>query len=129
MRIWLSSVVVLSPAHRGFAKLQFQSLHIRPELFEDYFRDTCLIKKQDMIAFLQANTSYALKDDFKESSADIHVYVGERETGEILRSAEAIYKMRPSGKLHRLNGLKHGEFSINHADQYADAIKQIVKGG
>jgi pimeloyl-ACP methyl ester carboxylesterase len=27
--------------NRHFAKLQFQSLHIKPELFEDYYRDTC----------------------------------------------------------------------------------------
>ena len=51
--------------NRAFAKLQFQSLHIKPELFEDYYRDTCLIKKQDMIAFLEANTSYSLKDTFR----------------------------------------------------------------
>ena len=114
---------------RGFAKLQFQSLHIKPELFEDYYRDTCQIKKLDMIAFLKANTSYALKDAFKESSAVVHVYVGERETGEILRSAEAICQMRPSCRLHRMHGLKHGEFSINHAAQYADAVRQIIHDG
>lgn len=114
---------------RGFAGLQFKSLHIKPELFEDYYRDTCRIQKRDMIAFMQANTSYTLKDDFKEASAEIHVFVGDKETGEILRSAEAICKMRPSCKLHRMKGLRHGEFSINHADQYAAAIQQIVKGG
>ena len=56
--------------NRGFAKLQFQSLHMKPELFEDYYRDTCQIKKQDMIAFLKANTSYALKDGFRESLSE-----------------------------------------------------------
>ena len=115
--------------NRGFAKLQFQSLHMKPELFEDYYRDTCQIKKQDMIAFLKANTSYVLKDDFRESTAKIHVYVGERETREILRSAEAICQMRPSCRLHRMHGLKHGEFSINHAAQFADAIRQIIRNG
>ena len=115
--------------NRGFARLQFRSLHMKPELFEDYYRDTCQIRKQDMIAFLKANTSYALKDDFRESSAKIHVYVGERETREILRSAEAICRMRPSCRLHRMHGLKHGEFSINHADQFADAVRQIIRGG
>ena len=115
--------------NRGFAKLQFQSLHLKPELFEDYYRDTCQIKKQDMIAFLKANTSYVLKDDFRESTAKIHVYVGERETREILRSAEAICQMRPSCRLHRMHGLKHGEFSINHAAQFADAIRQIIRNG
>ena len=113
--------------NRGFSKLQFQSLHIKPDLFEDYYRDTCRIKKQDMIAFLKANTAYALKDSFKESSAMIHVYVGEKENHEIIRSAESICRMRPSCKLYRMNGLRHGEFSINHADQYANAIRQIVK--
>ena len=107
---------------RSFAKMQFQSLHIKSELFEEYYRDTCLIKKQDMIAFLKANTSYSLKDTIKESSAEIHLCVGEKETKEILRSAELIGKTLPSCRLHRMKGLKHGEFSINHADKYAKAI-------
>ncbi|MBQ3272627.1 MAG: alpha/beta hydrolase [Solobacterium sp.] len=115
-------------SNRSFARLQFQSLHMKPELFEDYYRDTCLIKKQDMIAFMKANTSYALKDAFRETAADVHVYVGEKETGEILRSAEAICRMRPSCILHRMKGLRHGEFSINHADQYAEAIRRIIHG-
>ncbi len=112
--------------NRTFSKLQFRSLHIKSDLFEDYYRDTCQIRKQDMIAFLKANTSYALKDSVSETSASIHVYVGEKETREILRSAECICRKIPSCDLHRMNGLRHGEFSINHADQYANAIKQIV---
>ena len=115
--------------NRGFAKLQFQSLHMNPELFEDYYRDTCQIKKQDMIAFLKANTSYVLKDGLRESTTKIHVYVGERETRKILRSAETICQMRPSCRLHRMHGLMHGEFSINHAAQFADAIRQIIRNG
>ncbi len=115
--------------NRFFSKLQFQYLHINPDLFEDYYRDTCRIKKQDMIAFLKANTAYALKDSFEESTAMIHVYVGEKEKREILRSAEHICRIVPSCKLHRMNGFRHGELSINHADQYADAIRQIVKTG
>lgn len=114
--------------NRSFAKMQFRSLHIKPELFEDYYRDTCLIDKQDMIAFLKANTSYALKGSFRDTAAKVHVYVGEKETGEILRSAEAICRALPSGSLHRLPELRHGEFSLNHADRYADAIRQIVRG-
>ena len=115
--------------NRSFARLQFQSLHMKPELFEDYYRDTCRIKKRDMIAFLKANTSYALKDAFRKASAEIHVYVGEKETGRILRSAEVICQTRPSCRLHRMKGLRHGEFSISRADQYADAVRRIIRGG
>ena len=114
--------------NRRFARLQFQSLHIKPELFEDYYRDTCRIQKRDMIAFLKANTSYKLKDTFKESSAKLHVYAGEKETERVLHSAQLICKMRSSCKLHLMPGLRHGEFSINHANEYADAIRQIIQG-
>ncbi len=113
--------------NRSFARMQFQSLHIKQTLFEEYYRDTCQIKKQDMIAFMKANTSYALKDAFCDTSAQVHVYIGEKETGEILRSADAICRARPACRLHRMPGLRHGEFSLNHAEQYAGAVRQIVR--
>ena len=112
--------------NRSFARMQFQSLHIKQELFEDYYRDTCRIKKQDMIAFMKANTSYALKDPFRDTTAKVHVYLGEKETVEILRSAKAICCALPKARLHCLPGLRHGEFSLNQAPQYADAIRKFV---
>ena len=80
-----------------------------------------------MLAFMKANTAYALKDSFKNASAEIHVYAGEKETGEIKRSAELICQSHPFCKLHYLKGLRHGEFSINHADLYANTIRQMLK--
>ena len=112
---------------RSFARLQFKSLHIKPELFEDYYRDSCRISKQDMIAFMKANTSYSLKDSFSRVTAEIHVYYGEKEIGEIKQSAKVICQANPSCRLHELKGLRHGEFSINHASRYADEIRNIIK--
>ena len=57
-----------------------------------------------------------------------HEY-GDKQKETILRSAEAICRALPSAGLHRLPGLRHGEFSIKHADRYADAVRQIVRGG
>ena len=114
--------------NRRFAKMQFQSLRIRPALFEDYYRDTCRIEKADMIAFLRANTAYRLKDAFGSVRAEMHVFYGEKETRRIRKSAERIGKMLPSCRLHPLPGLYHGEFSLNHADVYADAVEKIVSG-
>ena len=113
--------------NRSFARMQFRSLHMKPELFEDYYRDTCGIKKQDMIAFLRANTSYTLKDAFRESSAEIHVYVGDRETRTVRNSAEIICEMRPACTLHHLKDFRHGDFSINHPDMYAATIQQMIQ--
>lgn len=66
--------------------------------------------------------------NYREASAAIHVYAGEKETGTILRSAEAVCRMRPSCIPHRMKGLRHGEFSICHADRYADNKRRIISG-
>ena len=46
---------------RWFAKLQFWALHIKAELFEDYYADTVNISKKDMLAFLMAIPLIVLK--------------------------------------------------------------------
>lgn len=113
--------------NRGFAKMQFSALRIKPPLFEDYYRDTCQIRKEDMISFMKSNTSYSLKDSLCRISSEVHVYYGSRETGLIKRSAERIGSVLPNCRLHSLPGFYHGDFSLNHADAYADAVRKIVR--
>ena len=112
--------------NRGFAKMQFNALHINPTLFDDYYRDKCQIRKEDLISFMKATTSYTLKDSLRSVSSEVHVYYGSRETGLIKHSAEMIGKKLPGCILHPLTGFDHGDFSLNHAAAYADAVRQIV---
>ena len=112
--------------NRRFARLQFKALHMHNRFFEEYYRDTCKIKKADMIAFLKANTAYALKDAVADTTARVHVFAGEKETGEILRSTELLRRRIPGCSVHILPGFYHGEFSVNHPDQYADHLKKMI---
>ena len=112
--------------NRSFAKMQFDSLHMKAELFEDYYRDTCGIEKKDMIAFLKANTAFTLDGRISGTTAKVHVFAGEKENREILRSAEAICKAVPGSRQTILPGLYHGEFSINHPEEYVRAIAEIL---
>ncbi|MBQ6540399.1 MAG: alpha/beta hydrolase [Oscillospiraceae bacterium] len=112
--------------NKTFAKMQFRSLRIKPELFGDYFRDTCEIAKPDMTAFLKANTVYRLKSSVRDSTAEMHIFAGEKENRRILRSAEAVREAVPGSRLTILPGLYHGEFSINHPDKYAETVKNIL---
>ena len=114
--------------NRAFAKLQFDSLRMKAELFEDYYRDTCRIAKGDMIAFMKASTSYALKDAFGGASAKVRVCYGDKENSVIRRSAAAIVRAMPSAGIRPLPGLRHGEFSINHAVDYAKAVREMIRG-
>ena len=107
---------------RGFAKLQAKSLHIKPEMFEDYYRDTCAILKKDMISFLKANTSFSLPKETGSCSAKVYVFAGSRENREILKSVKVIQERIPGCSVRILPGLFHGEFSLNHAKEYVNAI-------
>lgn len=115
--------------NRRFARLQAKSLHIRPELFEDYYRDTCAIAKENMISFLKANTAFSLPEAVRSCSAQVHVFAGGRENGEILKSVKVLQKGIPGCSVKILPGLFHGEFSLNHAGEYTDAVISVIEGG
>ena len=104
---------------KWFAKMQFRYLRIREDLFEDYFRDTARISKENMIAFLKANTAYKLKPEFQKCQAHVRIVAGGREQKGILRSAQLLHQALPGSTLEVKEGLFHGEYSINHPDQYA----------
>lgn len=114
--------------HRWFSKMQFKSLHIKPDLFEEYYNDTCSIKKEDMIAFLRANTSYSLREPIRNCSASVHIFVGQKENKGIKDSAIRIKDMIRDAQINILPDLYHGEFSLNHADDYVKALETILTG-
>lgn len=110
---------------KWFARLQFRSLKIKNELYDDYYRDTCSITKEDMIAFLRANTSYTLKESLKNTNPDVRIYYGEKEIRGIKQSAQRIKELLPNASVSELSGMVHGEFSINHAADYVKTIRAV----
>ena len=112
--------------NKGFSRLQFRSLHLKPALFDEYYRDTCRIARSDLIAFLRASTAYALKDAIAACGAEVHIFVGGKESAAMQRSAERIRSAVQNCTVTSLPGWRHGEFSINHADVYADAVRRIL---
>ena len=111
---------------RWFAKLQFKSLGIKLALYEDYYRDTCGITKSNMIAFLEANALYNIKPSFSDCSAKVCVFVGEKENTAMRKSATIIHEKLRGSLLQVLPQMYHGDFSINHAKDYADKIREMV---
>ena len=112
---------------RWFSKLQCWALGIRATLFEDYYRDTACIEKSDLIAFMTANANYQLKDSLAECRAKTLVLVGSRERLVMKKSAAMIAQRLPSARMMVLQGLGHGELSINHGRQYADMLLRLVE--
>ncbi len=111
---------------KWFSKLQFKSLKIKPDLFDSYFRDTCAISKKDMIAFLQANSLYSLKESIKNCTAKVYIFVGGKENHIMQKSARIIHKTLQDSLLQVLPELYHGEFSINQGKDYVNKIREII---
>lgn len=113
--------------YKWFSKLQFKSLRIKQHLFDNYYKDTCAITKGDMIAFLQENSLYSLKDGIEESEAIVHIFVGEKENHSMKKSAELIHKKLQNSSIQVLPNMYHGQFSINHADDYVRRLLEIIE--
>jgi len=111
---------------RWFAKLQFKSLRMKPELFEEYFRDTCEISKANMIAFLEANALYGIKPSIAASSAKLCVFVGGKEKRVMQKSAKIIHETLRGSSRQVLPGLYHGEFSIHRSEDYVKRMLEII---
>lgn len=111
---------------KWFSKAQFKFLKIQDKLYGDYERDTCKIRKQDMIRFLKSNSSYVVKPSLADTTAVATIVVGGKEQKVMRRSAEILHTTIPNSKLRILNQYYHGELSLNHPEDYVDLLTQSV---
>ena len=111
---------------RWFAKMQFRYLKMPPDLFEDYFRDTCAIQKEDMIRFLEESSGYGAGESLRQVQAKVRIVVGGQEGRRMRCSGERLKELIPDAELVVLPGLYHGEFSLQHPEEYAQALRELI---
>jgi len=110
-----------------FAKLQAAYLGIPKELFDDYYRDTCKIRKADMIAFLEANSAYTIKPSLSETTAKVTILAGAWEQKSIQDSAKLLHRAIPGSSVEILPRLRHGDLSINYPERYAQLLSSRIR--
>ena len=111
---------------KWFARMQFRYLHIREDLFENYYQDTSKISRDSMIAFLKANTAYETKPEFQNTCAQTRIIVGGKEQRKMIRSSWLLYGMLPGSQLEIKGGLYHGEYSLNHPEEYVNDLLEMI---
>lgn len=111
---------------KWFSKLQFAYLGLPKALFDDYHRDTCRIRKADMIAFLQANSAYTIKPALSKTKAKVKIVAGSREQKGIRDSARLLHNAIPNSDMQILKGLRHGELSIRFPERYAELLRELM---
>ncbi len=69
---------------------------------------------------------YDIKPSLADCSARTYVFVGEKESGAMRKSAKIIHEALNGSFLQVLPRMYHGEFSINYADDFASTVRDIV---
>ena len=111
---------------KWFAKMQAAYLGIPKKLFNDYFRDTCKISKEDMIAFLQSNSAYSIKPALRDAQAKVHIVFGSKEQASIRTSGKLLNHTILGSTLQILPGYNHGDLSLNHPQAYAQMLLTLI---
>lgn len=111
---------------RWFAQMQFRSLHIDPSFFEAYFRDSAAITKENMTAFLTANAGYTMKSTLTACQAKALIIAGGKERPVMKKSARMLRESIPGSALKILPGCYHGDLSLNHPEEYVEAIRRLT---
>ena len=111
-----------------FAKAQFDALHLPQDLFEEYYRDSCRISQDSLAALLRANAGFSLPAQLASCNARVLVTAGSRERPVMRRSARLLAERLPHARLEILAGFRHGEFSVWHAAEYAEAVEGLLSG-
>lgn len=69
---------------------------------------------------------YLTKSSVADCCTKASIFVGEKENGAMKESARSIQRALPGSNIQILPGMYHGEFSINHADDYVNTVKKII---
>ena len=111
---------------KWFAKMQAAYLGIPQKLFDDYYRDTCKITKEDMIAFLKSNSAYSTQPALRNAQAKVHIVFGSKEQVSIRTSGKLLNHTILGSTLEILPGYRHGDLSLNHPEQYAQMLLTLI---
>ena len=81
---------------------------------------------ENMISFLKASSLYFLKPSLRASQAKVLIVLGKKELPSLHRSAHLLHAQLPESILTVKDGLHHGEFSINHAQEFVSALLELM---
>ncbi len=112
---------------RRFAKMQFDYYRLDQEYFDEYYRDTCSVSKENLTAFTKASALYEAKEEIRNTQAKTMIIAGSKETKIILRSAQKLHEMIADSELKIKEGMYHGQLSMNHPEEYVQIIKDLLQ--
>jgi len=110
---------------RWFSKMQAKSLCVSENDFERYYQDSQRMSKQTLINMTLSNGNYGLKDSIASTRAKVLIIVGSKEIQIMKKSAELLHSKIKRSALYVSQGMKHGELSLIHTEDYLAQLKAL----
>jgi len=108
---------------KGFAKLQARELSVPDEWFDRYYADSIRMSRASLVNTIRSNGTYRLPPEASQIKANTLVIVGEKELAVMKRSADDLCATLPKYDYFMAPGMKHGELSLAHPQQYAALLR------
>lgn len=113
---------------RWFARLQARELCVPDALFETYYADSLKLSRDSLLRTLQSNATYRVQPQLADTHARTLILVGGREVAAERRSAQLLHQTVAGSTLYEIPGMKHGEWSLLHPREYAEALLRFFAG-
>ncbi|WP_170938968.1 MULTISPECIES: alpha/beta hydrolase [unclassified Lysinibacillus] len=114
--------------NKSFAKLQAKTLYVDQEYFEQYYEDSSKMKVDTLIKILKENMSFAIPRDFSKVQCNILVTVGEKEKGNMKKSALHLVNSNPDSQGIVLSNIGHG-VSLANPEFFNRFVEEWIKDG
>lgn len=114
--------------NKSFAKLQAKTLYVDQEYFEQYYEDSSKMKVDTLIKILKENMSFAIPHDFSKAKCNILVTVGEKEKGNMKKSAIHLVNSNPNCQGVVLSNIGHG-VSLANPEFFNRFVEEWMKDG
>lgn len=111
--------------NKTFAKAQAKTLHIGQEYFEQYYDETCQMKRQTLVRILQENMSFGIPPEFHKANAKILVTVGAKEKNIMKKSAYDLLNNNPNSTGIVISGIGHG-FPLAEPELFNELITKWI---
>ena len=111
---------------KWFSRMQAKALGLPEDMFSRYYEDSLRLTSQTLVNIAKSNGNYALKPAIRKTTARVLVVVGEKELGIMRSSARMLHEAIDGSSLYVAKGMRHGELSLRHPDDYAKHVEAFV---
>lgn len=111
---------------RWFARIKARELCIHKMQFLRFYRDCKIMTRDSLVNIASDHANYSASDMLKDTKANVLIILGSKEIKRMDPSIQKLIEMIPQAKIFIVPGMRQGEFSLTHSNEYVFLLKHIT---